>query len=329
MVERPKGLAGRLIRVAGLLFVSASVYFLVSSFVRGIRETGGLGNLLHLKPGYFLLSFAVLEVHLFSCGWAWQKVVRLTGRRLSIWKCYAIHFLAQIGKYIPGKVWAAIGKYALSCDSGLTRTQTGHALALETVFIVFGSLLTAMPLVPGAARAAGMNGSGAVWLAVGAGILVLAALHPSVLALMVRVLSRLTRRNIDTHRPTFGQTLRTVPVYGLVFATLGTGFWLLTLSLGMDIPVIPGIFLYPTALGIGYLVLLAPGGLGIRELVLVWLIRMAAPDSEPGAAEFAAMAGRLWITVGEALAFLLSLPLYGSGAGRILRLVYRRESTGS
>ncbi len=329
MPEKPKGRGSRLVGAAGFLFVAVSVYFLVSSFLRGISETGGLGNLLNIKPGYFLLSIAVLQIHLFSCGWAWQKVVRLTGCRLSIWKAYAIHFLAQIGKYIPGKVWAAIGKYALSCDSGLTRTQTGHALALETVFIVFGSLLTAMPLVPGAARAAGMDGTGAVWLAVGAGILVLAALHPSVLGLVVRVLSRLTRKNIDTHRPTFGQTLRTVPVYGVVFLALGAGFWLLTLSLGMSIPVFPGIFLYPTALGIGYLVLLAPGGLGIRELVLVWLIRMAAPDSEPGAAEFAAMAGRMWITLGEALAFMLSLPLYGSSAGRILRLVYRGGSTGS
>ncbi len=313
--------------VAGFLFVAVSGYYLVSSFLRGIREAGGLGGLVRVNPGYLLLSVVVLELHLFSCGWAWRQVVRLAGFRLSVWKAYAIHFLAQIGKYVPGKVWAAIGKYALSCDSGLTRTQAGHALALETVFIVFGSLITAMPLVPGAAAAAGMEKAGAVRLAVGAGLLILAALHPSVQARLLRILAGITRRRIAINRPTFGQTLRTVPIYCIVFVALGTGFWLLTLSLGMNIPAFPGVFLYPTALGIGYLVLPAPGGLGVREMVLVWLIRMAAPGLEPGAAEFAAIVGRLWITAGEALAFVCSLPLYGSGFGRILSLIRLQEPT--
>lgn len=313
--------------IAGFVFVAASLYFLGVSFARGIRGSGGLGNLLDFSPGTFLLSFAVLQIHLVSCGWSWQSAAGLAGGRLGFWKSYAIHFLAQVGKYIPGKVWAAIGKYALSCDSGLTRTQTGHALLIETVFIVFGCLLTALPLVPDAARAAGISGYGAAGLAVLVGAATLSAAHPSVFGLFLRAVSKLTGKRLETARPGLGRILRIVPIYLVVFMTLGTGFWLLSLSFGLRIPALPGVFLYPTAMGIGYLVVFAPGGLGARELVLVWLIRIVAPGSEPGHAELAALAGRLWVTLGELTAFGVSLPLYGISAKKMMKLFSGRGVT--
>jgi len=317
----------RLVTLAGFVFVGASLYFLCLSMARGIRESGGIGNLLNLNLGLFLLSFAVLQIHLITCGWSWRSVARLTGGRLGFWKSYSIHFLAQVGKYIPGKVWAAIGKYALSCDSGMTKTQTGHALILETVFIVFGCLLTAMPLVPSAARAAGMNGMGAVGLAVLLGLVTISAAHPAVFGFFLGIASRLTGKKMDFQRTAFPRVLQIIPVYLVVFVTLGIGFWLLALSFGLRIPVFPGVFLYPTAMGISYLVVFAPGGLGVRELVLVWLIRMVAPGAEPGMAELVALAGRLWVTIGEVMAFMISLSLYGTSTGNIIRMFSRRGTT--
>lgn len=326
---RQTGTRSRLLTLAGFVFVAVSLYFLSASLSRGIRESGGIGNLLDFSPGLLLLSFVALELHLLACGLAWKLVAALTGGRLGLWKAYSIHFLAQVGKYIPGMVWSALGKFTLSRDSGMTGTQTGHALVLETVFIVFGCILTAMPLVPGAARAAGLDGPTAVWLAVGMGLLILSASHPAVFGLVLRLASKLTGRRIEARRAPFKEILGIIPVYVLIFVFVGTGFWLLALGFGLRLPLFPGIFLYPTAFGIGYLVVLAPGGLGVRELALVWLIRMAAPEAEPGLAELAALAGRIWITIGEAVALVISMIIYGKGLGSFRKLFGREGVTGS
>ncbi len=317
----------KLLKLIGLVFVVLALYFLGSSLSKGIRESGGIDNLLRFNPLMFALSFALLQLHLVACGLAWKKVAGLTGGRLGFWKAYSIHFLAQVGKYVPGMVWSAIGKFALSCDSGLTRIQAGHALVLETVFIVFGCLLTAMPLVADAARAVGMGGAEAVWLSVAMGLLTLSAAHPAVFGFLMKTVSRVTGKQYDTRRAPFADILRIIPVYVGIFLFVGLGFWLLARSFGLSIPFFPGIFLYPTAFGIGYLMVFAPGGLGIRELVLVWLIRMAAPDAEPGLAELAAIAARIWITLGEAVAFGLSLALYGTTTGKLVKLFSRTGAT--
>ena len=64
-------------------------------------------------------------------------------------------------------------------------------------------------------------------------------------------------------------------------------------------------------MGIGYLAIFAPGGLGARELTTVWLIHLIVPDCEPGLAELTALVARLWITAGEVFALGISFPMYG------------------
>jgi len=315
----------RLFSLAGLVFVAVSLYFVGSSLSKGIRESGGLENLLDFSPAMLVLSFLLLQLHFVACGMAWKVVAGHTGGRLGLWKAYSIHFLAQVGKYVPGMVWSAIGKFALSRDSGMTKVQTGHALVLETVFIVFGCLFVAMPLVSDAALAVGLSGTEALLLAIAIGLLTLSAVHPAVFGFLVGLAGRVTGKRIEAQRVPFVEILKTIPVYVSIFLFVGLGFWLLARGFGLEIPFFPGIFLYPTAFGVGYLVVLAPGGLGLRELVLVWLVRMAAPGSEPGMAELVAVAARIWITLGEGLAFLISLAVYGRGTRTMMRLLFKKE----
>jgi len=315
----------RLFSLAGFVFVAVSLYFVGSSLSKGIRESGGLENLLDFSPAMLVLSFLLLQLHFVACGLAWKVVAGHTGGRLGLWKAYSIHFLAQVGKYVPGMVWSAIGKFALSRDSGMTKVQTGHALVLETVFIVFGCLFVAMPLVSDAALAVGLSGTEALLLAIAIGLLTLSAVHPAVFGFLVGLAGRVTGKRIEAQRVPFVEILKTIPVYVSIFLFVGLGFWLLARGFGLEIPFFPGIFLYPTAFGVGYLVVLAPGGLGVRELVLVWLVRMAAPGSEPGMAELVAVAARIWITLGEGLAFLISLAVYGRGTRTMMRLLFKKE----
>jgi hypothetical protein len=314
----------RIAGIAGLLLAGVALYYLTGSFVSGIREAGGLSNLLSFNPLLFAASFAAVQVHLIAAAWSWQMVCRAAGSPVSFRSAYTVHYLSQIGKYIPGKVWAAIGKVGLSRRIGMPGVNTGHALVLETIFIVAGCLLVTLPVIPSAAVTLGLGyWTGITAVVLGVGLLLLTA-HPGVFSRLVRVAGRVSGRTIEHVEPGFGTVLKLLPVYLLVFLSLGFSFVLLAWSFGLELPLFPGMFIFPAAMGIGYLVIFAPGGLGVREVALVSLIKLVFPTAEPGLPELVSVASRLWITAAEGLAFLLSVFLW-EGGGSILRAL-RRDS---
>ncbi len=162
-----KGIKGRITAVVGGFFILISMWFLGSSFYSGVNEAGGIQNLLHFNIPFFIIASVVMAMHLTLAGYTWTLVTNTAGGNLGFKKGFSIHFLSQIGKYVPGKVWAAMGKYSLSKNSNLTTTQTGQGLILETVFIVLGCLITTLPLIPVAAADAGLSTGAGLTLAIG------------------------------------------------------------------------------------------------------------------------------------------------------------------
>jgi len=302
---------GRLMTALGAVFIAVSMWFLGKSFLAGVREAGGIENLLQFDIPLFLLSCLLLSGHLIIAGLTWHSVTKTAGGYLGFKKGFAIHFLSQVGKYVPGKVWAAMGKYTLSRNAGLTPAQTGHGLIFETVFIVLGCLMVALPLVPIAAAEAGMGGGAGVLAAAGLAILLIASVHPFFFEKIAGLAARLMKTNDGPRKYSFIQMMGLLPVYLGLFVFLGAAFWVLCLSFGLEMPFYPGVLIYPTAMGIGYLAIFAPGGLGARELTTVWLIHLIVPDCEPGLAELTVLVARLWVTLGEVAAFGISFGLFG------------------
>ncbi len=311
----------RIITIAGIVFVVVSIWFLGKSFLQGVREAGGIGNLLHFNVPLFLAASAVMAGHLTLAGYTWTVVTGIAGGHLGFRKGFSIHFLSQIGKYVPGKVWAAMGKFTLSKNSGLTTTQTGQGLVLETVFIVLGCLITTLPLIPLTARDSGIGVSAGMAVAVGLALVLVMLLHPLVFRKIASIAARVMKSQYTLTERSFSEMLRILPVYIAVFIALGVAYWLMCLSFGLDLPFLPGVFVYPAAMGIGYLAIFAPGGLGARELTTVWLVHLIVPGCEPGLAELTAVVARLWITLGEAIAFGVSFPMYGTAPSSLKKLL--------
>lgn len=308
---------GRIAAVIGFLFIVLSMWFLGKSFLTGVQEAGGIANLLDFDVPIFAVSSLLLAVHLLAAGLTWDMVTRTAGARLGFAKAFAIHFLSQVGKYVPGKVWAAMGKYGLSRNAGLSPVQVGQGLVLETVFIVLGCLMTVIPLMPIVAVEAGMGPAAGTAMAIGLAAVLMASVHPFFFSKLEAIAARVTKTGGELRKCKFTEMLILLPVYLGVFVFLGVAFWVLALSFGLEIPFFPGIFIYPAAMGIGYLAIFAPGGLGARELTTVWMIRLAVPDCEPGLAELVSLVARLWITAGEVIAFGVSFPMYGVSPSKL------------
>ncbi len=302
---------------AGVALAAVAILYLVRESVQSVREAGGISALLDFDPLLLLASMALLQIHFAFAALSWKRVTGLSGGRLSYRQAYSIHFVSLLGKYIPGKVWAAVGKIGLSGSAGVPSASAGRALVLETLFIATGSMLLGLPLVPLISGSLGID----LLLSFAAVTAVISALlltaHPGAHRRIASIASRITGRNLDCVDPGFHRVLRLLPLYIFIFLLLGLSFHLLALSFGVHLPLWPGLALFPTAIGVGFLVLLAPAGIGVSEVTLVWLMGLVAPTGEKGLLPVLALASRLWLTLSEAMAFGAAVALWG-GRGAIL-----------
>jgi hypothetical protein len=195
----------------------------------------------------------------------------------------------------------------------MSSAKIGHALILETLFIVAGCLLMSLPVIPLAAQRIGLGTTLSVIIVVASVAIILFTAHPGAFRRFLKIVSSITGKDIDIEDPGFANVLKLLPVYIFVFLLQGVAFVFLARSFGMNLPFYPGAFLLPTAVGIGFLAIFSPGGLGIREISLVWLIGIVMVSVEPGQASLVSIAARLWITLGEALSFLVAMICWGAG----------------
>jgi len=199
--------------------------------------------------------------------------------------------VANLGRYVPGKVWQIAGLVALARSRGVpgaTATAAavlGQGIALASATLVgFGSLWA---LADGAAWRWALPVVLVGGMAVG--------LAPPVFHAVVGTWFRLAK----TAEPEELAPARAVEwlLLGLgTWIVYGTAFWILVESLGFEVTLLPTASAFAAAYVLGYVMVFAPAGIGVREGFLVALM---APQLGAGAAGAVAVIARLWTTVIE------------------------------
>ncbi len=202
-----------------------------------------------------------------------------------------LFMIANLGRYVPGKVWQIAGLVALSKrhDVPASTAMAGAVLSqgiglASAAFIGLWSLWSL-------AGAEAWRWSVPVIL--GAGLVL--GLAPPVFHAVVDLWFRLAK----TAKP---EGLSPGDAVGWLLLGLGTwiaysfAFWLLVESLGPDVGVLTAASAFSAAYVLGYLMVFAPAGLGVREGFLVALM---APQIGAGAAGAVAVISRLWTTAVE------------------------------
>jgi len=234
----------------------------------------------------------------------WAALFRASGGRTGAREAAAAWLGSNLGRYVPGKIWqlTSIAAYARSRgDSG------------ATAFVV-SVALQAITLATGAAAAVGLLGARAFGgaspaaLALGAGA-ILVALQPAVLRGLIRLGGRLLKEPAEgTDQGLESGGLLRTGIGGLVvWALYGLGFWALLQGLVVDNPVTLAAATGVFAAGYiaGYVVLLAPGGMVVREGAIAGLLGVVA-GIPLGPAAAIALAARVWTTAAELLAFAVA-----------------------
>jgi glycosyltransferase 2 family protein len=224
---------------------------------------------------------------------AWRCLLAGLGSPLPVPASARIFFLGQLGKYLPGSVWPVLAQMELGRTYQVPRHRSASASVLTMLLSLLAGLLTGLVLLP-------FTGTSSDLWAFAAAPFLLACLHPRVLNALMGRLLRLVRQP-ELSSPLGGRTL--AAALGWSFAAWicnGVQIWVLVLRLGAS----PGRGLllaiggYAFAWSAGFLVVFAPAGLGIREVLLVATL---GPAVGTGPATAIALMSRVLTTVGDLL----------------------------
>jgi hypothetical protein len=281
--------AFRYLLLASFVFLAVALYKADYLAVPRIHSAAALAvSLLCLIAGSFADTLS------------WRSILARSGFPAGFLECLAAVGLSSFAKYIPGKVWAAMGRaafvsqrrsYSLAHLTSVSFTWQLTVLWYGLMFGGAGLVLLRAPLFWGLVVLA-------MW-----GALTAIIFSNAAQAVAARAYYKLRSRKIEFPRtPPLG-ILASAPWFLVLWAIYSAGFHLLVEGL-TPAHISPGTGLgFPLALTAGLLAFIAPGGLGVREGVMVgYLVLAGLPVAEATAVSIAA---RLWFLAGEVITFLL------------------------
>ena len=257
-----------------------------------------------LAPCWALLALAGLELTwLFELD-TWRFILANLGGPLPFGRAAQTWFLSNLLRYIPGNIWQFLGMAEMAAQDGVPRLVTLTSIVLHQVIsTAAGLVLAALYFATAGHDAWAVRLRPFLWLVP----LGLVLLQPRLLERLLNwAMARLRRPPIRVTL-TWMQIWILLFRYAVVWLGLGLSFAALVRSLAtVTWDVLPYLIAtWVAAYVIGYLSLLTPSGLGVREGVMALLLALLFPVS---VAAVVAIVARLWMVAGELLgAGLVSL----------------------
>lgn len=250
---------------------------------------------LWVLPAAVLTGMAGLTAQML----AWRALLAGMGSPLPRRTAARVMFVGQLGKYLPGSVWAFVAQVELARDWDVPRTRGAAATLLAVGVTVAAGLAVAAVALPLSSAEAARRW----WWALALAPLLLAGLHPRVVGWGIRLAARpfARFRGVAEAGPldVRGRSMAAAVGWTLVaWVPLGLHVWLLTWAVGGEAlrSLGPAVGAYALAWTLGLLVVFAPAGLGVREAVLVVAL---SPVVDAGAALVVAVLSRLVMTVAD------------------------------
>jgi glycosyltransferase 2 family protein len=281
-----------------------------------------------------LASFMLLLVMYAMHALLWRRIMRDLGiGNPSARATFRIFFLAGLGRFLPGKVWALTGMAVLSARAGLPPVKATAAAVLGSfAFLTTGLLVLGLTLPEWRlAVASETEVSATLPLAVGAALL---AASGAVLWMLVatplghgfreRVVRALGPNLGERMAAAFALADRIRPrdaavwagAYALSWLVLGAAFLLFVVSFYPAAAALPRFVAGTVAASylIGFFFFFVPAGIGVREVAMMVLLNQIMPEA--GVALVVSVMSRVWFTAAELLP-LLFLPLLKETVGHM------------
>ena len=287
--ERAPSVRGRLLVALRILVVLGIIGGITYAAVTTWAEVKDA--ILSLEPLAVGVSFLLICAGIFAGVKVWHVVLYELGSEIPYRRAAQIALVGQLGKYLPGSVWAFVLQTELSRRVGIPRARAFTALLVSTGVTFVAALVLAPLALPWIERP---------WirLAVMLGPLSLIALHPRVLAFLVGTALRLLRRPQPALQIRSSDVLRSLMWAYIAAILFGLSLW--TLANSTATPGVSGIVRcivgMSLAMTFGVLAFLAPSGLGVRE---AFIVAALSPTVSMGTALGYALVSRLLFIIAD------------------------------
>jgi len=252
------------------------------------------------EPGWIIPSMVMLFLGFYTSTQSWIIALHSHGIRISHGKAIASHGLSIFAKYIPGKIWVILGRAGYIAENKEeVKLNTFVSLKEQMIYTWVGFLISSIP------TAIFYRGH---WLTYG---LILLVIFLSFFLFVRRIhefavgiLKKWFHLKIDLP---FINLRKSVPVIlstAAIWAAWTISFYLFLQAFGTELSPLCA-FAFPLSVSFGLIAVFVPGGLGVREGIIVGYLVLAG--MEPGLATSIAFFNRFAFIAGEVFIFLLGL----------------------
>jgi uncharacterized membrane protein YbhN (UPF0104 family) len=253
---------------------------------------------------YMLLAFLFLWLAM-ACHVVLMKktFADLAGVKIGLPQMFRVFNLANLGRYLPGKLWSVMGMYYFAGEYGVSKKNTtlavvgneicfkGAGLFLGVCYLLFSnSYREYLPLLT-------------VLL-----IVCIIALHPRIIGRLINFALKILKKDPIEMPFSYPKILKLFIYSVLLWLIYSAAFYVLVRSITpLDVRnLVKFAAILPLSWTIGYIALFAPGGFGVREGMLVLLLGEMLP---PEVALAIAVVQRIWFLLMEGTNALIALAI--------------------
>lgn len=252
--------------------------------------------------GLFLFSYVFLFVHFVLIALAWGILLRrLQPPGVPLLQAIRIRTISDFGRFLPGKIWFVLWRIAMCKKYRIAPEIIGLSAFLEEylnilstilVFVVTFILVTHTPLTQYALYTLALLP------------IAFLLLHPRLFSVFPRLLRKIFKHPEVKLSARYSAIISLLSLFFIAWIILGIGFYMMATAISpVDIDLLlplTGVFAISWALG--FIVIILPGGLGLRETVLTYLLAFFVPLP---IAIILSLISRIWLISGEALTALV------------------------
>lgn len=293
-------------RLLKFIFPAVLLGFLVGNIVKNWYLVVEQWSSFSIFP--FVVGFLFMLLIYPEGAIGWYIVLRKINVKINFKNALRIWVIANTSRYIPGKIWQYLGRIELAKREGTSRAKTFASLLIEIFLVltagIFVSLLS-LPFLP-------LKEFAHWWV-----FLILfpfLLLHPFLSNKIIDILSKFSKRDFGVVKVNLGfrDTVLSLPWFILNFFINGLALFFLVSSVSQNFN--PNLIMaltgfYALSWVIGFVSFFTPGGIGVTEVSLAYLLSTIMPFA---LASLVALSYRFFLTIAELLVLAVVLRIKGS-----------------
>lgn len=292
-------------KMLALIIIIVPVFYIFNTIINNWNKL----KVYHVSFDMHLLYFSIatLFIAYIIYIFLWMKLLKEFGSNISFKKNLAIWWISQLGKYLPGKIWAVFGKVILSKKAGIRKSISLKCIYFELLLSIIAGILfsiIAMQFWP-------KNKNISIYSAfLIIGVICMVLLYSGIYSKIYNKISkRLKVENEINLNISFKSETLLLIAYIIQWSILGLAFFIYAKSI-YNFPlnyysIFAGIFCISYILGL--ISFFAPGGLAVREGVLIYLLNKFIPQET---SIIIGITSRIWMALVEIILISVAFMYY-------------------